>query len=78
MAQDINTLKTWLLEAQLALHKLMTGQKEVTVEFGTNRRVTYSEVNVKDLRTYIAQLESQIGIAEGSGGRRPIYSVFGR
>jgi carbamate kinase len=78
MAQDLNQLKTFLLEAQLALHKLMTGTKEVTVEFGQNRRVTYSEVNVSQLRRYITELESQIAVAEGGRARGPIYQVFGR
>lgn len=78
MALDINQLKTFLLEAQLALHKLMTGTKEVTVEFGQNRRTTYQEVSIPQLRAYIAQLESQIAVAEGGRGRGPIYQVFGR
>lgn len=78
MAQDINQLKTCLLEAQLALHKLLTGQKEVTVDFGTNRRVTYSEVKIHDLRRYITELENQIAALEGGRVRGPIYTVFGR
>ena len=75
---DINQLKTWLLEAQLALHKLMTGQKEVTVEFGTNRRVTYTEVKIGDLRRYISELENQIAGLEGGRTRSPLYQVLGR
>lgn len=78
MALDIAQLKTFLLEAQLALHKLMTGTKEVTVEFGQNRRVTYSEINIAQLRRYITELESQIAVAEGGRGRGPFYQVFGR
>lgn len=78
MALDINQLKTFLLEAQLALHKLMTGQKEVSVDFGTNRRVTYSEVNISQLRRYISELESQIAVAEGGRARGPTYQVLGR
>jgi len=75
---DVNQLKTFLLEAQLALHKLMTGAKEVSVDFGQNRRVTYQEINIPQLRRYIGELESQIAIAEGGRGRGPIYQVFGR
>ena len=75
---DVNQLKTFLLEAQLALHKLMTGAKEVSVEFGQNRRVTYSEINVNQLRRYISELENQIAAAEGGRVRGPIYTVFGR
>jgi carbamate kinase len=77
MSQDINQLKGFLLEAQLALHKLMTGAKEVTVEFGTQRRVTFNEVKISDLRRYISELEGQIAALEGRIGRRPIYPVPG-
>lgn len=75
---DINQLKTWLLEAQLALHKLMTGQKEVEVDFGQNRKVRYTETKISDLRRYISELENQIAALEGGRVRGPIYQVLGR
>lgn len=77
MSQDLNQLKGFLLEAQLALHKLMMGAKEITVEFGTQRRVTFNEVKIPDLRRYISELEGQIAVLEGGIGRRPIYPVPG-
>lgn len=75
---DVVTLKTRLLEAELALHKLATGSLRETVQQGaanTNSMVTYTRASLADLERYIARLKSEIGIADGSGSgvRRPIH-----
>lgn len=43
---DCATKKLWLAEAELALHKLLTGQAEVTVTFGSGKSVTYTAASI--------------------------------
>lgn len=62
---DLATLQTWLMEAELALHKLNTGTLEVKVEF--NGILTmYNPANADKLRQYIADLKSQISALGGT------------
>lgn len=75
---DLATLRTRLLEAELALHKLAIGSMRETVQQGaanTNSMVTYTRATVPDLERYIERLKAEIGIADGSGSgrRRPIH-----
>lgn len=59
-----------LREARDALHRLMTGQRVVSVQ-KDGRRVEFTAVSAGELRKYIAQLEA----GSGSGGRRPPLGV---
>lgn len=59
------TLQTWLLEAELAQHKLRTGALEVQIEHG-DMRVTYTEQKSADLASYISSLQAQIVVAGGA------------
>ncbi|ENY9670906.1 TPA: phage tail protein [Escherichia coli] len=55
-----------LCEARRALHELMTGRAVVSV--GRNgRQVQYSRATIGELRQYIEELESALGV---SGRRR--------
>ncbi len=74
---DVTTLQTRLLEAELAYHKLMTGSASVSVQ-QDDMQVTFNIASVDKLRTYIAELKSQLVAAgaldaAGAGRRKPLY-----
>ena len=77
MAETAASLNTKIAEAKAALHKLMCGDKEVQVGFGTNRLTQWNQVKIPDLRAYIADLEGQLAAVLGSttSRRGPIYPV---
>jgi hypothetical protein len=68
---DLTTLQGWLLEAELALHKLQTGAQEMQIEHG-DMRVAYTKADQSKLAAYIESLKSQIVAAGGTvdGQRR--------
>ena len=71
------TLQTWLLEAQLALQKLMTGTKEASLSYSQgdgSRSVSYTMATVAGLRAHIAALQAALGVF--GSGRRPIRPFF--
>jgi hypothetical protein len=72
---DLLTLQGYLLEAQLALHKLLTGTKETSVSY-EGKSVTFSAANVDQLKAYIADLERQIAVILGTAARGPIVMRF--
>lgn len=59
-------------EARTALHKLLTGQKTVSVRY-EGRSVEYSRSDIAELRTYIRELERELEIEQGvtTTSRRP-------
>lgn len=66
-----------LAEAEMALHKLVTGTKEQTVSFGSGKSVTYTAASLAELRRYINELKDEIAVAEGTGrARGPVRFVF--
>lgn len=74
---DVATLQTRLLEAEFALHKLMTGAATVEVE-NEDMRMRYTSTNVGDLRAYIQDLKNQLVDAGAlsstdAGRRKPVY-----
>lgn len=76
MAVDKEILKTRLAEAEEAYHKLMIGEKEVSVSVGNFGSTTYNQANITQLEAYISNLKLQIAVAEGkSTGRRRIMKV---
>lgn len=76
MVVDKEILKTRLAEAETAYHKLMIGEKEVSVSIGNFGSTTYNQANITQLEAYISNLKSQIAVAEGkSTGRRRIMKV---
>lgn len=70
------TLQQWQLEAQLALHKLSTGQQGEAYAYTQgdgSKSVTYTRANINDLRAWVAKLNAQLGIGSG---RRPMRVRF--
>lgn len=59
-------LQTRLTEAETALHRLMTGQSTARISYD-GRDVEYTRAKVGDLRAYISELKSSLGL---TGGRK--------
>lgn len=72
---EIAALKVKIAEAKEALHKLLLGDKETQVGFGTNRLTQWATAKPADLRAYIAQLESDLAGLQGQSRRGPLYPV---
>ena len=76
MVINIEILKTRLAEAEEAYHKLMIGEKEVTVSVGNFGTTTYNQASRSALESYISSLKAQIAAAEGTPTvRRKIIKV---
>jgi len=76
MAINVEILKTRLAEAEEAYHKLMIGEKEVSVNVGNFGTTTYNQASRTALESYISSLKSQIAAAEGAPTcRRRIMKV---
>ena len=76
---DLATLQARLIEAEAAQHKLLLGDKEVSVAYGAgNMQVSFNRADASELAAYIARLKAQIGALGGAGGvrRRPILVEF--
>lgn len=69
---SIEELQARLASAEDALHRLLIGALEASVGSG-DTQVAFSRTTVPELRNYIADLKSQIAVAQGqtrSGSRR--------
>lgn len=76
MAINVETLKARLAEAEEAYHKLMIGEKEVSVSVGNFGSTTYNQISRTALESYISSLKAQIAAAEGTATcRRRILKV---
>lgn len=73
---ELTVLKQRLSEAEEALHQLLTGQKEVSVNVGGFGSITYSTANQSELVRYIAQLKLDIRRQERGIGRRALFVEF--
>ena len=62
---NIEVLKTRLAQAEEAYHKLMIGEKEVSVSVGSFGSTTYNQASRTALESYISSLKSQIAAVEG-------------
>mgnify|MGYP003592887705 CR=1 FL=1 len=66
-----------LVEAQDALHLLVTGQQTVSLGTG-DTRVTFTAAQVADLRRYIADLQAAIvALTTSATPRKGVYIVGG-
>ena len=72
----IDVLKQQLMEAEEAYHKLMIGEKEVSVSVGNFGSTSYNQTNISQLEKYISALKTQINKVEGRASRRVIKVVF--
>ena len=72
----IDVLKQRLTEAEEAYHKLMIGEKEVSVSVGNFGSTSYNQTNISQLEKYISALKTQISKVEGRASRRVIKVVF--
>ena len=71
MADDA-TLEARLAEAEDALHRLMIGVQEVSVEYD-GHSTTYARGSEEKLRRYIRDLRQQLGRDTGTRFRRVVY-----
>lgn len=76
MALDIEMLKQRLAEAEVAYHRLMIGDKEVSVSVGNFGSTTYNQTTRVGLEAYITSLKSQINKAMGKPSRRIMKVAF--
>ena len=72
----IDVLKQRLMEAEEAYHKLVIGEKEVSVSVGNFGSTSYNQTNISQLEKYISALKTQISKVEGRASRRVIRVVF--
>lgn len=63
-------LKITLQEAEVAYHRLMTGQSVVEFRDQNGELVRYSAVNASRLMGYILDLKRQLGMGAGQGPMR--------
>lgn len=70
VASDIATL---LKEAKAAYHELLTGKAAVVLVDQNGERVEFRPANVNQLRSYIRDLEGQLGTATPSGPMRLVF-----
>ena len=77
MVIDIETLRTRLAEAEEAYHKLMIGEKEVSVSIGNFGSTTYNQTSRSALEAYISSLKAEIALAEGKqSSRRQVIKII--
>lgn len=75
--EDVPQKKVYLAQAELALHNLLTGKLEESVQFGSGKSVKYTSANLSELRRYINELKDEIAACEGSAKPRgPIRFIF--
>ncbi|MDP1866990.1 MAG: gpW family head-tail joining protein [Bradyrhizobium sp.] len=75
---DLATLQAWLIAAETAKHKLLTGSLAQTVRYNGQQEVTFAKTDIDKLDAYIASLRAQIGGIEGDARKvsRPIHFTF--
>jgi gpW len=72
MAIDQDKLQSRLEQAEDALHRLMTGDLEVKVEYDGGS-TEYNRANIPELRRYIRSLKSQLGQPVNNGSRKVMF-----
>lgn len=74
---DVATLRLWLAQAEVALHKLTIGQLVVEIDVPGKGGSKYTAANRGDLEAYVGDLRRQVLTAEGAAPRRgPIQLGF--
>ena len=72
MSLDATTLATYIAEAEVALHNLALGQVVVTTSNTDGGSVTYNQASMPRLKAYLADLEAQLAVINGTQRRKPI------
>lgn len=70
-------LTAWIAEAEVAQHRLMMGQQEVSVRDSNGDQVTFNSSNASRLAAYIQWLKSELANLDRvplRGPLRPIWS----
>jgi len=67
------TLNTRLTEAQTALHDLTVGKKVVKIGAG-DKQLSFTQADIRQLRSYVGRLQLEIAIRAGQTTAQP-YSV---
>ena len=75
MATQCETYAAQLLEAQAALHALLTGTKTVSVSYA-DKTVTYNQINQDGLRAYIQDLQNKVDACNGTRTGRRIFHII--
>ena len=73
---NIAELQQRIDEAELALHQLMTGEREVTISVGGFGATTYAEADSIKLEKYIAMLKQTLAKKKRLARRAPLYIHF--
>jgi hypothetical protein len=64
--------QTELNQARAALHDLVLGKRAVKIQ-KDGRTVEYQQVNIDELRVYIQQLESDLGVGTTRRGPAGVF-----
>lgn len=75
---DEYTLRSYIAEAEVALHKLLIGQATVEVRDSSGEMIRFSQANASRLRQYISELKYQLQnlLSARPATRGPIRPVF--
>lgn len=75
---DEAQLRLHIAEAEVAYHKLMTGQAVVEVRDSSSETIRFSQANASRLRQYISELKYQLQnlLSARPATRGPIRPVF--
>lgn len=65
---DLATLQARLVEAEAALHALLTGSMEASIDYD-GRQVAFTMANADRLDAYVARLKSQIAALDPTAAR---------
>ena len=69
-------LQTRLIEAELALHRLLTGAQTQQVQYG-EKRVAYTQASIAELQRYVSTLRSQVAACTGAPmARRRVIGII--
>ena len=72
----LSELQGRLKAAEEAYHRLMTGEREVTVSIGGFGATTYAQVDSDKLKSYINALKCQLAMIERRPRRGPLFMRF--
>ena len=77
---DCSSIQTFLDQARAAYHALQTGQAVSRFVDQNGESVSYSRASIGSLAAYIAKLEKDLAVCQGTGTnyRGPLRFTYGR